>query len=89
MSLKKLRNLANLLKKDFIDNIPTKEVSKMMGTKEVYICPNCLRENKASSSTCSCGANNLGLEPKYLSITLISKDLTQTADAIDTVIQNT
>ena len=59
--VKSLRNLANFLKNEFNTSVDTKQVDKMIGSKEVYNCPYCLRETETKSK-CECGNNKFGLK---------------------------
>lgn len=77
------QELAHFISNDFDSTIPTEIVTKMINKKEVYICPNCLKQTDTSRSYCECGANNLGLEPVDLTIESISNDLLETAKAIE------
>lgn len=80
---KELKELGRFITTDFNKNIPTKVVTKMINKKEVYVCPNCLKETDANQSYCECGANKKGLEPRTLTPESIGQDLIETAQAIE------
>lgn len=82
----KLNSLGDFLATDFDTSVQTKKVDKMIGSKEVYVCPYCLRETKIDSHS-ECGKNKYGLtsttSPKQ-----ISDNLLNTAIALDSAIKN-
>jgi uncharacterized protein YbjQ (UPF0145 family) len=80
-----LKRLATFLNSDFDPSVDTKQVDKMIGNKEVYTCPYCLRETKTNNK-CECGNNKYGL--KSSTHEDIANHLIEISEAIDTALKD-
>ena len=80
-----LKKLASFIKNEFDPSLDIKQVDKMIGSKEVYTCPYCLRENIVKTR-CECGNNKYGL--KSSSHEDIANHLIEISGAIELAIQD-
>jgi len=79
-----LKKLATFLENDFDSSVDTKQVEKMFGSKDCYICPYCLKEIEVKTR-CECGRNKYGL--KSTTPEDIANHFSEIADAINTAMK--
>jgi len=79
-----LKRLANFLNNDFDTSVDKKQVDKMIGNKQVYTCPYCLRETEARG-WCECDRNKFGLKTTP---DKIANNLVELSDAIETALKD-
>ena len=60
--LESLKKLSRFLDNDFNTAIELEVEEGTFSSSEKWTCPRCLRQNKKSSETCSCGADQFGFE---------------------------
>jgi hypothetical protein len=74
--IKSIRKLGRFLHDEIDTNVKTKEVSKLIGSENVYECPHCLKKTK-EGKICECRRNKFGLKeqggdtPKKIGINLL------------------
>lgn len=78
----KLKDLGNYILSDFSTQIEKKTIDKMIGTKEVYICPYCLKETKVGEN-CGCGRNKFGFKKHYRKPESIGNKLISLSKALE------
>lgn len=80
-----LGELATFLKNDIDTSLDTKQIDKMIGNKEVYNCPYCLRKTETKNK-CECGNNKFGL--KSATPEDLANHLLEISDAIEIALKD-
>lgn len=81
--IEKLEKLGNFLHSDFDTSVESREVSKMIGSKNVYTCPYCLRDTPLKKDrNCDCGRNKFGFKTSEYTPESIADYFLQTANAM-------
>jgi len=83
-----LKKIGNFLRDSFDKSVDTKQVRKMIGSKEVFTCPKCLDNVEIDKNCEACGANKFGLKKPPKIPEEIGKDLLSTAAAIESAVKD-
>jgi len=79
----KLENLGTFLRDNFDETVESKEVSKMIGSKKVFICSHCLNDTILEEHrNCDCGRNKFGFKKSFITPKRIAKNLLETSEAM-------
>lgn len=81
--IEKFEELGNFLLSDFDTSVESREVSKLIGSKNVYTCPYCLRDAPLEKDkTCECRRNKFGFKTSNNTPESIADYYLQTAKAM-------